>query len=45
VFYNPNGSAAGFATTQAGGGLFLQLLGQASGGLFPLLTSSNIQII
>ena len=45
VFYNPNGSAPGFATSPEGGGKFIQLLANASGDPFPLLASSNLQIL
>jgi hypothetical protein len=43
VFYNPNGSAPGFASTPDDGGLFLQLV-TTSGVPSPLLSHSCFQI-
>ena len=45
MFYNPNGSAPGFAASPEGGGQFLQLLANTSGDPFPLLASGNLQIL
>lgn len=45
LFYNANGSAAGFAATPTGGGQFAQLWGGTTGTPFPALTSSIFQII
>ena len=45
LFYNPNGSAAGFAATATGGGLFAQLWGASSGPPFPALSSGVFEIV
>jgi hypothetical protein len=45
LFYNPNGSAAGFGTGAEGGGRFVQLWGGGSGTPFPSLGASDIQIV
>ncbi len=45
IFYNPNGSAPGFAASPEGGGQFLKLLANTSGDPFPLLASGNLQIL
>ncbi len=41
LFYNPNGSAAGFGATDQDGGLFVQFWGGSSGGSFPQLSSDG----
>ncbi|MEY4352393.1 MAG: hypothetical protein RLZZ609_634, partial [Cyanobacteriota bacterium] len=45
LFYNPNGSAAGFAATPAEGGQFAQLWGSGSGGPFPSLNSGVFEVV
>lgn len=45
LFYNPNGSAAGFASTATGGGQFAQLWGTSSGSPFPTLSNSLFEIV
>jgi Ca2+-binding RTX toxin-like protein len=45
LFYNPNGSAAGFASTATGGGQFAQLWGTSSGPPFPTLSNSLFEIV
>ena len=45
LFYNPNGSAAGFAATPSGGGLFAKLWGSGSGGPFPALNSGVFEVV
>lgn len=44
LFYNPNGSAAGFSALATGGGAFAQLWGGSTGAPFPALTSSAFEI-
>jgi len=45
LFYNPNGSAAGFGSGAEDGGKFVQLWGGGSGGPFPALVASDIQMV
>jgi len=45
VFYNPKGSASGFAITPDGGGKFLQLLASSTDSIVPGLTGGSVQII
>ncbi|MFM7641346.1 MAG: hypothetical protein ACKO45_07325 [Cyanobium sp.] len=45
LFYNPNGSASGFATPPSGGGLFARLWGSGSGGPFPALNSGVFEVV
>lgn len=45
LFYNPNGSAAGFGSGAEDGGKFVQLWGGGSGGPFPALGAGDIQIV
>ncbi|MFM7265667.1 MAG: hypothetical protein ACKOZW_08810 [Cyanobium sp.] len=45
LFYNPNGSAAGFGSGPEDGGKFVQLWGGGSGAPFPALGASDIQIV
>jgi hypothetical protein len=44
LFYNPNGSAAGFAPSETAGGAFAQLWGGATGTPFPALTNGVFEI-
>jgi hypothetical protein len=45
LFYNPNGTAAGFANGAEAGGRFLQLWGGGSGGSYPTLGANDVQIV
>lgn len=45
LFYNPNGTAAGFGTGIEDGGKFVQLWGGSAGGPFPVLSASDIQVV
>lgn len=45
LFYNPNGSAAGFGATAEDGGRFVQLWGGGSGAPFPLLAVEAFTIV
>ncbi|MEB3303244.1 MAG: calcium-binding protein [Cyanobacteriota bacterium] len=45
LFYNSNGSAANFASTANGGGVFAQLWGGPTGTPFPALTNGMIEIV
>lgn len=42
LFYNPNGAAAGFATTSAAGDQFVQLLGPSTSSAFAALSSTAL---
>jgi Ca2+-binding RTX toxin-like protein len=44
LYYNPNGTAAGFASTPSAGGLFAILQGISTGSPFPTLTSGAFEI-
>ncbi|MFN9631551.1 MAG: hypothetical protein ACK59A_15190 [Cyanobacteriota bacterium] len=44
LFYNPNGSDAGFASSISAGGQFAQLWSGASGGPFPALANTMIGV-
>jgi Ca2+-binding RTX toxin-like protein len=44
LFYNPNGSAAGFAPSETAGGAIAQLWGGATGTPFPALTNGVFEI-
>ncbi|MFN9643800.1 MAG: calcium-binding protein, partial [Cyanobacteriota bacterium] len=45
LFFNPNGSAAGFAATAEGGGKFAQLLPAANGMAFPVISASVFEVV
>ena len=45
LFYNPNGSAAGFGSGPEDGGRFVQLWGGGSGAPFPTLAASDIEVV
>lgn len=45
LFYNPNGTAAGFGSGAEDGGRFVQLWGGSAGGPFPALSASDIQVV
>lgn len=45
LFYNANGTAAGFASSATAGGQFAQLWGGASGSPFPALTNTMVEVI
>lgn len=45
LYYNPNGSAAGFGATAEEGGCFVQLWGGGSGAPFPLLGAESFTIL
>jgi Ca2+-binding RTX toxin-like protein len=45
LFYNPNGSAAGFAANATAGGAFAQLWGGLTGAPFPALNNGVFEIV